>query len=243
MRTLPTPKHAGQGLMGEDSWLLSSKSPLVCATKAAFCGTVYASISSRLGVYLRKMRSSRVCSVISSSMSPVALSSSGGISTCQMALCARSGSSSITSIDGIAMSLQMSTTIVITQALPPMIVGGQEIPLQEYRLLSTGIDPCLVWSQRRIKKMQILSESSLKIDEIDKSISWFRPRSRKNEISDISPGQKCVIHMKCQIREFHAHGMERGEVLKRYCGWQKEATLLKQTVKDKTFNHTAGALQ
>jgi len=37
--------------------------------------------------------------------------------------------------------------------------------------------------------------SSLKIDEIDKSISWFRLRSRKNEISDISPGQKCVIHM------------------------------------------------
>ena len=94
MRTLPTPKHAGQGLMGEDSWLLSSKPPLVCATKAAFCGTVYASISSRLGVYLRKMRSSRVCSVFSSSMSPVALSSSGGISTCQMVLCSRSGSSS-----------------------------------------------------------------------------------------------------------------------------------------------------
>jgi len=37
--------------------------------------------------------------------------------------------------------------------------------------------------------------------------------------------------------------MERGEVLKRYCGLQNEATLLKQTPKDRTFIHAAGALQ
>jgi len=41
----------------------------------------------------------------------------------------------------------------------------------------------------------LVQTSSLKIDEIDKSISWSRPRSRKNEISDVSPGQRCVIHM------------------------------------------------
>jgi len=31
--------------------------------------------------------------------------------------------------------------------------------------------------------------------------------------------------------------------LKRYCGWQKEDTLMKQTPKDRTFIHTAGALE
>ena len=58
-------------------------------------------------------------------------------------------------------------------------------------------------------------------------------------------GKSVLFKWKCQIREFHAHGMERGdsEVLKRYCGWQKEATLLKQTSKDRTFIHAAGALQ
>ena len=34
-----------------------------------------------------------------------------------------------------------------------------------------------------------------KIDEIDMSISSFRPQSRKNEISDIFPWQKCVIQI------------------------------------------------
>jgi len=52
-----------------------------------------------------------------------------------------------------------------------------------------------------------------------------------------------LFKWKCQIREFHARGMERGEVLTRYCGWQNEATLLKQTPKDRTFIHAAGALQ
>jgi len=33
----------------------------------------------------------------------------------------------------------------------------------------------------------------MKIDEIDISIYRFRPQSRKNAISDISLGQKCVI--------------------------------------------------
>ena len=48
---------------------------------------------------------------------------------------------------------------------------------------------------------------------------FIQPQSRKNEISDISPGQKCVIQMEMSIREFRAHGgMERREVLKRYCG-------------------------
>jgi len=32
--------------------------------------------------------------------------------------------------------------------------------------------------------------------------------------------------------------MERGEVLKRYCGWQNEATPLKQTPKDRTCNQS-----
>jgi len=37
--------------------------------------------------------------------------------------------------------------------------------------------------------------------------------------------------------------MERGEVLERYCGWQNEVTLLKQTLKDGPCFHAAGALQ
>jgi len=56
-------------------------------------------------------------------------------------------------------------------------------------------------------------------------------------------GKSVLFKWKCQIREFHAHAMERGEVLQRYCGWPKEATLLKQTPKDRTFIHAAGALQ
>jgi len=56
-------------------------------------------------------------------------------------------------------------------------------------------------------------------------------------------GKSVLFKWKCQIREFHAHAMERGEVLKRYCGWQKEATLLKQTPKNRTFILAAGALQ
>ena len=77
--------------------------------------------------------------------------------------------------------------------------------------------------------------SLLKIDEIDMSI-FIQPQSRKNEISDISPGQKCVIQMEISIREFRAHGgMERREVLKRYCGWQNKATLLKQAPADRTL--------
>jgi len=56
-------------------------------------------------------------------------------------------------------------------------------------------------------------------------------------------GKSVLFKWKCQIRGFHACGMERGEVLKRYCGWQNEAMLLKQTSKDRTFIHEAGALQ
>jgi len=37
--------------------------------------------------------------------------------------------------------------------------------------------------------------------------------------------------------------MERGEVLERYCVWQNEAMLLKQTLKDAFCIHAAGALQ
>jgi len=52
-----------------------------------------------------------------------------------------------------------------------------------------------------------------------------------------------LFKWKCQIREFHAYGMERGEVLKGYCGRQNEATLLKQKPKDRTFIHAVGTLQ
>ena len=34
-------------------------------------------------------------------------------------------------------------------------------------------------------------------------------------------GKSVLFKWKCQIREFHAQGIERGEVLKRYCGWQR----------------------
>jgi len=56
-------------------------------------------------------------------------------------------------------------------------------------------------------------------------------------------GKSVLFKWKCQIREFHAHAMERGEVLKRYCGWQKEATLLQQIPKDRIFIYAADALQ
>ena len=60
-------------------------------------------------------------------------------------------------------------------------------------------------------------------------------KSQKRDFRHFSGGKSALFKWKCQIREFHAHGMEQGEVLKRYCGWQKEATLLKQTSKDRPF--------
>ena len=65
----------------------------------------------------------------------------------------------------------------------------------------------------------------------------------KTKFQTFLRGKSVLFKWKCQIREFHAHGMERGEFLKRYCGWKKEATLLKQTPKDRTFIHAAHALQ
>ena len=65
----------------------------------------------------------------------------------------------------------------------------------------------------------------------------------KSRIQKFLWGKSVLFKWKCQIPEFHAHGMERGEVLKRYCGRQKEATLLKQTLKDRTSIRAAGALQ
>ena len=46
------------------------------------------------------------------------------------------------------------------------------------------------------------------------------PRSRENEISDITPGQKCVIQMEMSDSRISCtwNGTWRGEVLKRYCG-------------------------
>ena len=68
-------------------------------------------------------------------------------------------------------------------------------------------------------------------------------KSQNRDFRHFSGGKSALFKWKCQIREFHAHGMEQGEVLKRYCGWQKEAKLLKQKSKDRTFIHAAGALQ
>jgi len=83
--------------------------------------------------------------------------------------------------------------------------------------------------------------SSLKIDEIDKSISLIQAyKSPKRDFRDFS-GAK--VYYSNRNVKFHAHGMERGEVLKRCCVSQSEATLLKQTPKDRTCIHAAGALQ
>jgi len=68
-------------------------------------------------------------------------------------------------------------------------------------------------------------------------------KSQKRDFRHVSWGKSVLFKWKCQIREFHARGMERGEVLRRYCGWQKEAKLLKQKLKDRTFIHAAGTLQ
>jgi len=56
-------------------------------------------------------------------------------------------------------------------------------------------------------------------------------------------GKSVLFKWKCQNREFHEHRMERGEVLKRYCGWQNAVTLLKQTPKDRICIHAAATLQ
>ena len=45
-----------------------------------------------------------------------------------------------------------------------------------------------------------------KIDEIE------------NQFETFLRGKNVLFTWQCQIREFHAHAMERGEVLKRYCG-------------------------
>ena len=65
----------------------------------------------------------------------------------------------------------------------------------------------------------------------------------KTRFQTFLSGKNVLFKWKCQILEFHTNGMERGEVLKRYCRWQNEATLLKQTSKDRTFIHATGALQ
>ena len=86
--------------------------------------------------------------------------------------------------------------------------------------------------------------SSLKIDEIDKSISSIQAsKSQKRDFQTFLRGKSVLFKWKCQIREFHAGGMERGEFFKRYCGLKKEATLLKQTSKDKTLINAADTLQ
>ena len=69
------------------------------------------------------------------------------------------------------------------------------------------------------------------------------PQPLKKHAMEWSGGKSVFLSSQFQIREFHAHEMERGEVLKRYCGWKKEVTLLKQILKDRTFIHAAGALQ
>jgi len=88
-----------------------------------------------------------------------------------------------------------------------------------------------------------VSTCSLKIDEIDESISYPGLEVAKTRFQTFLRGKGVLFKWKCQIREFYAHGMERGEVLKRYFGWKKEATLLKQTPKDRTFIQTGGAIQ
>jgi len=52
--------------------------------------------------------------------------------------------------------------------------------------------------------------SSLKIDEIDIQFHRFRPRSRKNEISDISPGAK-VCYSNRNVRFENLMHMEWSE--------------------------------
>jgi len=67
----------------------------------------------------------------------------------------------------------------------------------------------------------------------------FRPHSRNNEISEISPEQKCVIQI--EMSNSRISCTLNGE--RRYCGWQNEAMLFKQTPEGRTCFHAAGALQ
>ena len=72
-------------------------------------------------------------------------------------------------------------------------------------------------------RMARVPTSWLKIDEIvnceiDKSISDPCLEVAKTRFQTFVRGKGVLFTWKCQIQEFHAHGMERGEVLKRYCG-------------------------
>jgi len=68
-------------------------------------------------------------------------------------------------------------------------------------------------------RVNMVSMSSLKIDEIDKSISSIQGLEvAKTRFQTFLRGKSVLFNWKCQIREFHAGVMERGEVVKRYCG-------------------------
>ena len=98
----------------------------------------------------------------------------------------------------------------------------------------------LLWLWERVTGLNVLAKNRRNWHSIS---SIQASKSQKRDFRHFSGGKSALFKWKCQIREFHAHGMERGEVLKRYCGWQKETKLLKQTPTDRTFIHAAGALQ
>ena len=100
----------------------------------------------------------------------------------------------------------------------------------------------LIWSDSAAKPtgLNVFAKNRRKWHSIS---SIQASKSQKRDFRHFSWGKSGLFKWKCQIREFHACGMERGEVLRRYCGWQKEAKLLKQKSKDRTFIHAASALQ
>ena len=92
--------------------------------------------------------------------------------------------------------------------------------------------------------METVLTSSLKIDEIDKSISLIQAsKSQKRDFRHFSGAKVCYSNRNVRFENFMHIEWSEENFLKGFCGWKKEATLLKQTKKDRAFMHAAGALQ
>jgi len=68
-------------------------------------------------------------------------------------------------------------------------------------------------------------------------------KSQKREIIHFSGAKVCYSHGNVRFENFMHIELSEEKFLKGIMGDKKEATLLKQTPKDKTFIHAAGALQ
>ena len=66
--------------------------------------------------------------------------------------------------------------------------------LKADRLDDSEFSSAIASSGLNVDEIQILVKSSIKL-KLTSQFHQFRPQSRKNEISEISPGQKCVLQI------------------------------------------------